>query len=104
MKPKDAARIFDSLDNDVLVAVAQQMKSDVLAPVLAAMSPEQAQKLTVKLANKLTLPDTNSAPAPIPAAVLAPPTAAPTAVPPPAAAKPAQATKAAAAPAAKTGG
>jgi len=106
MKPKDAARIFDSLDNDVLVPVAQQMKSDVLAPVLAAMSPEQAQKLTVKLANKLTLPDTASAPAPMPAAVLTPPTAAPAAVPPPAgpAAKPAQATKAAAAPATKTGG
>ena len=41
------------------------MKSDVLAPVLAAMNPEQAQKLTVRLANKLTLPDTNgSAPPP----------------------------------------
>ena len=34
------------------------MKSDVLAPVLAAMSPDAAQKLTVKLANKLALPDT----------------------------------------------
>jgi len=108
MKPKDAARIFDSLDNDVLVPVAQQMKSDVLAPVLAAMTPEQAQKLTVKLANKLTLPDTASAPAPVPAAILTPPTAAPAPLPPPAspAAKPAQASKAAAmpAPAAKTGG
>src|SRR6201999_4446630 len=37
MKPKDAARIFDTLDDDVLLAVAQQMKSDVLAPVLAGM-------------------------------------------------------------------
>ncbi len=61
MKPKDAARIFDSLNDQVLVPVAAEMKSDVLAPVLAAMSPEQAQKLTVRLANKLTLPDTNSA-------------------------------------------
>ena len=60
MKPKDAARIFDSLSDQVLVPVAAEMKSDVLAPVLAAMNPEQAQKLTVRLANKLTLPDTNS--------------------------------------------
>jgi len=59
MKPKDAARIFDSLTDQVLVPVAAEMKSDVLAPVLAAMNPEQAQKLTVRLANKLTLPDTN---------------------------------------------
>ncbi len=68
MKPKDAARIFDSLDDSVLLPVAAGMKSDVLAPVLAAMTPEQAQKLTVRLANKLTLPATNSAPAPVAAA------------------------------------
>ena len=77
MKPKDAARIFDSLDNEVLVPVAQEMKSDVLAPVLAAMTPEQAQKLTVRLASRLTLPETTAAPAPVPAAVLAPPAATP---------------------------
>jgi flagellar motility protein MotE (MotC chaperone) len=64
MKPKDAARIFDGLSDDVLVPVAQEMKSDALAPVLAAMSPSAAQKLTVKLASKLNLPDT-AAPAPI---------------------------------------
>ena len=80
MKPKDAARIFDSLDNEVLVPVAQEMKSDVLAPVLAAMSPEQAQKLTVRLASRLTLPDTTpaSAPAtPTPASAAKPAPAAP---------------------------
>lgn len=69
MKPKDAARIFDSLTDQVLVPVAAEMKSDVLAPVLAAMNPEQAQKLTVRLANKLTLPDTNGT-APPPTASL----------------------------------
>ena len=61
MKPKDAARIFNSLDDDVLVPVAQEMKSDVMAPVLAAMNPDAAQKLTLKLANKLALPDTMAA-------------------------------------------
>jgi len=71
MKAKDAARIFDSLNDQVLVPVAAEMKSDVLAPVLAAMNPEQAQKLTVRLANKLTLPDTSGTnPAPVPVASL----------------------------------
>ena len=97
MKPKDAARIFDNLDNDVLVPVAQEMKSDALAPVLAAMSPEQAQKLTIKLANRLTMPDTTAAATPAPAAP--DPAAAPLAAP---ATKSAQAAKAAPAP--KTGG
>ena len=73
MKPKDAARIFNSLSDDVLVPVAQLMKSDVLAPVLAAMDAAQAQKLTLKLANKLALPDTAPAMAPIPISGPAPP-------------------------------
>jgi flagellar motility protein MotE (MotC chaperone) len=75
MKPRDAARIFDSLDESVLLPVAAGMKSDVLAPVLAAMTPEQAQKLTVRLANKLTLPATNAAPTPVAAAPATPSTA-----------------------------
>jgi flagellar motility protein MotE (MotC chaperone) len=72
MKPKDAARIFNNLSDDVLVPVAQAMKSDVLAPVLAAMTPDAAQKLTVKLANRLKLPEL-AAPAPAPAADAAAP-------------------------------
>jgi flagellar motility protein MotE (MotC chaperone) len=68
MKPKDAARIFNSLENEVLVAVASQMKPDVLAPVLAQMQSEQAQKLTLKLADRLKLPDP---PPPPPASPLA---------------------------------
>lgn len=95
MKPKDAARIFDSLNDQVLVPVAAEMKSDVLAPVLAAMNPAEAQKLTIRLANKLTLPETsgaNPAPAPIASLPVGPvppgvtanaPAAAPTAAPAP---------------------
>ncbi len=71
MKPKDAARIFNSLDDGVLVPVAHDMKSDALAPILAAMQPEAAQKLTVKLANRLRLPD----PPPVAAATPAAPDA-----------------------------
>ncbi|HTT97708.1 MAG TPA: hypothetical protein VMF58_06630 [Rhizomicrobium sp.] len=77
MKPKDAARIFDGLSDDVLVPVAQLMKSDALAPVLAAMNPANAQKLTVKLAGRLNLPDTAAATAAMPA----PPTALPAPIP-----------------------
>jgi flagellar motility protein MotE (MotC chaperone) len=115
MKPKDAARIFNNLDEDVLLSVAAQMKPDVLGAILAGMQPDQAQKLTVKLANRLklpvtpppqqlaaTTPPTTTAPATtLPAAtapvVTAPPTAAPAAptnTPPPAAAPPANNTAA----------
>lgn len=82
MKPKDAARIFDGLNDDVLVPVAQAMKSDALAPVLAAMNPAAAQKLTVKLASRLTLPETAPVPAiPAPTPSAQPPTAPATSAP-----------------------
>ena len=77
MKPKDAARIFNGLNEEVLIAVADEMKSDALAPILAAMNAEAAEKLTLKLASRLALPATASigsaadekqaAPAPAPA-------------------------------------
>ena len=44
------------------------MKSDQLALVLASMEPTNAKALTVKLANRLVLPETTNVPAP-PAAV-----------------------------------
>ena len=72
MKPKDAARIFNNLADDVLIPVAQAMKSDVLAAILANMNSDAAQKLTVKLADRLQLPD------------LAAPAVAPAGAPPPA--------------------
>jgi flagellar motility protein MotE (MotC chaperone) len=64
MKPKDAARIFNSLSDDVLVPVAQAMKADVLAQILANMNSDNAQKLTLKLASRLKLPETTAALAP----------------------------------------
>jgi flagellar motility protein MotE (MotC chaperone) len=83
MKPKDAARIFNDLPDDVLVPVAREMKSDQLALVLASMSPDNAKSLTVKLANRLILPQATAvAPAASPA-----PAATTPAAPVPAAAK-----------------
>jgi flagellar motility protein MotE (MotC chaperone) len=58
MKAKDAARIFDNLPDSVLVPVAHELKSDVLAQILANMNAENAKSLTVKLADRLTLPPT----------------------------------------------
>ncbi|WP_291652840.1 hypothetical protein [Bosea sp. (in: a-proteobacteria)] len=50
MKPKDAARVFDRLGLDVLVPVVQQMNPRKMSEVMAAMSPDRAEKLTVALA------------------------------------------------------
>jgi flagellar motility protein MotE (MotC chaperone) len=52
MKPKDAARIFDKLDQGVLVDVASAMNPRKLADVLALMNAEMAQRLTVELARR----------------------------------------------------
>jgi hypothetical protein len=66
MKPADAARIFNTLDDTVQLNVAAQMKSDVLGAILAKMQADAAQKLTVRLANRLKLPQ--AAPAAVAAA------------------------------------
>lgn len=50
MKAKDAARIFDKLEMDVLLPVAQRMKEQKFAAVLAKMDSGAAQQLTVELA------------------------------------------------------
>lgn len=63
MKPKDAARIFNTLDESVLLAVAGAMKPDALSAVMAQMEPKQAQTLTVKLAGRLKLPKEADLPA-----------------------------------------
>ena len=85
MKPKDAARIFNSLADDVLVPVAHDMKPDVLAAILSNINPDAAQKLTVKLANRLKLPESTSMAEPAavtpPDATQTPPSATPAALP-----------------------
>lgn len=52
MKPKEAARVFDRLPHDVLVPVVRGMNARKMAEVLAAMTPENAEKLTVALARR----------------------------------------------------
>lgn len=52
MKPRDAAKIFDALDMEVLIRVASQINPRVMADIMAQMSPEMAERLTVALASK----------------------------------------------------
>jgi flagellar motility protein MotE (MotC chaperone) len=52
MKAKDAARIFDRLDLKILVDVATQINPRRMSDILAQMSPEAAEKLTVELAGR----------------------------------------------------
>ena len=56
MKPRDAARIFATLDNDVRINVAGRMKPDTMAGILAALPSDVAQKLTVELATRYRTP------------------------------------------------
>lgn len=56
MKPKDAARIFDTLDLDILMAVMGQMSERKMSPILAAMDPERARTITIMLAEQKQLP------------------------------------------------
>jgi flagellar motility protein MotE (MotC chaperone) len=50
MRAKDAARIFDDLDFEVLVPLALTMNQRKLAPIVAAMTPEVARELTGEVA------------------------------------------------------
>lgn len=57
MKPKDAARIFDTLDMDVLVSVVGAMSERKLSPIVAQMNPDRARTLTITLAEQKKLPE-----------------------------------------------
>lgn len=52
MKPKDAARIFEELEMPVLLEVVDKMSEKKAAPILAAMNPMKAKRLTVELAEQ----------------------------------------------------
>lgn len=56
MKPKDAARIFNTLDLDVLLNVVSRMSERKSAPILASMEPERARTVTIMLMEQKSLP------------------------------------------------
>lgn len=57
MKPKDAARIFNGLELDVLIAVMQRMREAKAAAIIAKMDGETAMIITTELALRRELPD-----------------------------------------------
>jgi flagellar motility protein MotE (MotC chaperone) len=56
MKPREAARIFEALDDDILIPIAAGMRTQSLAGVLAEMAPARASALTVALADRGAAP------------------------------------------------
>jgi flagellar motility protein MotE (MotC chaperone) len=73
MKAKDAARIFDRLDMRILGDVARAMNPRRLGDILALMSSEAAERLTIELARMpppATPPAPAGGPAPLPAGEL----------------------------------
>lgn len=52
MKPKDAARIFNRMDLEILTGIATQLKPRVMSAIMAAMDPAAAQRLTLEIANR----------------------------------------------------
>lgn len=51
MKAKDAAKIFDRLDIKLATEVAKMIQPRRMSDIMAQMTPESAQRLTVELAN-----------------------------------------------------
>jgi flagellar motility protein MotE (MotC chaperone) len=51
MKPKDAARIFNRLDMNVLTGLVAKMKPRIMSAILAAMAPAAAERLTLEIAH-----------------------------------------------------
>lgn len=49
MKPKDAARIFNTLDLDVTVSLLKEMKPSTSSAILAQMKAEKAKEITDKI-------------------------------------------------------
>lgn len=102
MRAKDAATVFNQLDEDTLLLVASRMRQQNLAEVMGRMQPDRARRLTQLLAqmsqrsldNNALLDRAGGLPRSTPAAATATPAAAT-----PAAATPAAAAPAAAAPA-----
>ncbi|MEA2835402.1 MAG: hypothetical protein QOG66_3604 [Methylobacteriaceae bacterium] len=65
MKAKDAAKIFDGLEIKILLDVAKEINPRRMSDILAQMTPENAQRLTVALAVRSAQSD-QSQPADLP--------------------------------------
>lgn len=61
MRAKDAATVFDGLDDEVLVQVASRMRQANLAEVMGRMDPARARALTQMLADRARPPTNGDA-------------------------------------------
>jgi flagellar motility protein MotE (MotC chaperone) len=61
MRAKDAATVFDGLDDNTLVQVAGRMRNQNLAEVMGKMNPERARHLTQMLADRARPPTSGAA-------------------------------------------
>ncbi len=59
MRPRDAARILESLDISLQLEVATRMREIKMAAILSAMDPAAARELTNRLASRAQLPQTD---------------------------------------------
>ena len=66
MKAKDAAKIFDRLDIKVLLDMTSQINPRRMSEILAQMSPDAAERLTVELASRASGTDKPQNPANLP--------------------------------------
>lgn len=83
MRPRDAARIFATLDDEVRLPVAAAMRPRALSAIMAQMEPAAARVLTERLARRFEARQQLAARAAVAAAAdtAAPAVAAPTAAP-----------------------
>lgn len=56
MKAKDAARIFNSLDTDVLLQVLTKMSERKSSPIIAEMDAERARTVTILMSQQQSMP------------------------------------------------
>jgi flagellar motility protein MotE (MotC chaperone) len=67
MKPRDAAKIFNGLEDSVLVEVTSKINPRTMAEIMAQMQADVAQRLTVELASKAEpAPQPGASPADLP--------------------------------------
>ena len=59
MRPRDAARLLESLDISLQLEVATRMREIKMAAILSAMDPAAARDLTNRLASRAQLPQTD---------------------------------------------
>ena len=58
MKSSDAANVFNSLNMDILLQIALKMSPRKMSPILADMTVERAQQLTIQIATAQLSPQT----------------------------------------------